>query len=162
MEYPRRELKMIYYLKYLEMHPPTGNLNSNISIVSAISFVSAYKAIYEQIGEILDWRSKAKWTLSEWGRHLRQSHIRGFILFFNNQPAGIYEIIDWPDSIEIYYFCISPHFQGCGLSRLMLRHAISQVEISRLGHLWLKTNSNDHQRALPLYLSEGFFVWNMK
>ncbi|MBF2938555.1 GNAT family N-acetyltransferase [Pseudomonas aeruginosa] len=130
----------------------------DLSIVAGLSDLSAYKALYDETG----WSSHWHWTPDDWHGHLEREDVSGMLLCVDGRPAGLFELRGKERALtEIYYFCIATAYRGRGLSRPFLRHAVTQAYNEGAGNVWLKTSSTDHLAALPLYLSEGFYLWDI-
>ncbi|KMZ13627.1 acetyltransferase, GNAT family [Candidatus Burkholderia humilis] len=119
-----------------------------------------YRDMYREVASVWNWSSAISWETAQWDSHLAAADVEGHVLFVADQPAGWFELRHDTrlGSIEIYYLALRRQFIGCGLGRLLLRHAIGCAYRRRPRRVWLKTSSDDHLSALPLYLSESFYL----
>ncbi|KMY85334.1 acetyltransferase, GNAT family [Candidatus Paraburkholderia calva] len=122
-----------------------------------------YRDLYREVASTWNWGRAILWETAQWSSHLAAADVEGQVLFVAGQPAGWFELRHDMrlGSIEIYYLALRHQFIGCGLGRLLLRHAIGCAYRHRPWRVWLKTSSGNHRSALPLYLSESFYLISM-
>lgn len=125
---------------------------------ASADMASVYRDLYREIAREWKWGRALHWDISQWRQHLDAPGVDAAILMVDAQPAGWFELRMDPSSrsVEIYYLALRNAFLGQGLGRPLLRQAILAAYLHRPGRLWLKTSSEDHPCALPLYISGNF------
>lgn len=122
-----------------------------------------YRDLYREVAGEWGWGRAISWETAQWSSHLSEIDVEGQILFVGADAAGWFELRhdEQLSSIEIYYLALRRQFIGRGLGRSLLRHAIGCSYRRDPQRVWLKTSSDDHRLAFPLYLSESFHLINM-
>ena len=64
------------------------------------------------------------------------------------------------DGVEIAQFGLLPSFIGIGLGGYLLCDAVQRARELGAGRVWLHTCSLDHPKALAVYRSAGFEVYD--
>lgn len=94
------------------------------------------------------------WTRSMFATSLK-SKDDCLILLVDQSIVG-YAIVSYIlDEAHLLNICISPHFEGMGLGRILLRRLVLAAIEKKCVMFFLEVRSS-HARAINLYFSEGF------
>jgi len=115
-----------------------------------------FRYLYVEVGRHYHWRDRLTWSDREIRDYLA-GPVSLWVLVVAGVPAGYYELRRHDDdSVEIAYFGLMPEFQGRGLGRGLLTHAVRTAWGESPSRVWLHTCTLDHPGALPNYLKRGF------
>ena len=122
--------------------------------------VDDYLALYAAVGGPVQWDQRSRMPLPELQRLIARDSTMLFVLRLAAQPVGMCEFIDADGSdIELANFGLIPAAQGKGLGAHFLNVALRAVWSRSTKRIWLRTDSNDHPRAVPTYERAGFKVY---
>lgn len=155
------DLSSITYVMHYSQEPPDCNLSraSSLRLIDGLQDVQSYQRLYQEIGGEWGWDRRRNWQPIKWAQHLRKPDIQGWIMLWDGQANGFFELRRQPDeTVELYYFGVTKALQGQGVGSILLRHAITAAKAMTKKAVWLKTSSTDHPAALSLYLRAGFKV----
>ena len=148
---------------YLEMGDPSQlrparNDDSRICIQQIRDCSpSLYRYLYVEVGRNYHWIDRLPWTDEQIGEYLKQPEISLWLMTFEAQMAGYFELRKCEDdSIEIAYFGLLPEFIGRGLGKHLLTCAVDQAWADGANRVWLHTCTLDDRAAMPNYLKRGF------
>ena len=116
-----------------------------------------YRHLYIEIGRNYHWIDRLPWTNEQIAAHLRQPEISLWLMTYDKEPAGYFELRKCEDgSTEVAYFGLLPQFIGRGLGKHLLTCATEQAWADAANRVWLHTCTLDDQAAMPNYLKRGF------
>jgi GNAT superfamily N-acetyltransferase len=147
---------------YLEMCQkselqPSHSDDSLIFIEQGDCSVELFRSLYLEVGRNYHWIDRLPWTDEQIADHLRQPEISFWLMTYNNETAGYFELRKCADgSIEIAYFGLLPSFLGRGLGKHLLTCATEQAWADGANRVWLHTCTLDDKAAMPNYLKRGF------
>ena len=119
--------------------------------------VSLFRFLYVEVGRNYYWIDRLPWTDEDIARHLRQPEISLWLMTYDGQKAGYFELRKCEDgSIELAYFGLLPDFIGRGLGKHLLTRATEQAWKDGANRVWLHTCTLDDPAAMPNYLRRGF------
>ena len=79
---------------------------------------SFFRYLYVEVGRNYHWIDRRPWTDEDIARHLRQAEISLWLMTYDGETAGYYELRKCDDgSVEIAYFGLLPAFIGRGLGK---------------------------------------------
>jgi GNAT superfamily N-acetyltransferase len=117
--------------------------------------------MYFKVGEKWKWIDKRPWTDEQWNAYARDSNLRTFAGYCDDEIAGYYELRrDAENTIEIAYFGLLPEMIGCGLGGALLSNAIENAWAwsPPPSRVWVHTCNRDHPHALANYQARGFQI----
>ena len=118
---------------------------------------SFYRYLYAEVGRFFHWVDRLSWSDAEIYKHLRESGLTLWVMYYEGAPAGYFELIAGIDgSTEIAYFGLVPEYIGKGLGKHLLSVTIDEAWKTGAHRVWLHTCSLDGAAALPNYLKRGF------
>lgn len=132
---------------------------SRLSLVRASGMApSFYRYLYEQVGKPHHWFIRRSQSDAQLQEMLSSDRREIWVLNSDGCPAGFFELdlSDMPETAEIQYFGLVPHYQKRGLSRFMLSEAIHAAWDKVPQKVSIQTNTLDNPRALILYQKAGF------
>ncbi len=116
-----------------------------------------FRYLYAEVGRAFCWTDRLLWTDQQVDRHLDDPHTSIWVLSWENQPAGYFELKEHQDrSVEVVYFGLLPDFIGRGWGKYLLTQAARAAWGLHATRVWLHTCTLDHPAALPNYLKRGF------
>jgi GNAT superfamily N-acetyltransferase len=119
--------------------------------------VEVFRFLYEEVGRAYRWTDRLSWTDDRVQQHLETAGVSLWLLSWENQPAGYFELrAHEDDSVEIAYFGLLPDFIGRGWGKYLLSRAVQSAWQLGARRVWLHTCTLDHPAALPNYLKRGF------
>jgi GNAT superfamily N-acetyltransferase len=119
--------------------------------------VEFFRFLYEEVGRAYRWTDRLSWTDGMVQQHLETPGVSLWLLSWENQPAGYFELrAHEDDSVEIAYFGLLPDFIGRGWGKYLLSRAVQSAWQLGPRRVWLHTCTLDHPAALPNYLKRGF------
>jgi GNAT superfamily N-acetyltransferase len=138
--------------------PPRAATEVRIARRPTLSF---YRYLYETIGRDWTWVTRRLLSDQELDRILADPAVEVNVLWLAGVPAGYAELDRrQPPETELAYFGLLPEFIGGGLGRWLLDWTIHHAWRARPRRLWVHTCDLDHPRALAVYRSAGFRVYD--
>jgi GNAT superfamily N-acetyltransferase len=154
-------------LQVREIEPPDWKFNRDM---------------YFKVGGKWKWVDKRPWTDEQWTDYARDSNLRTFALYFDDELAGYYELrrnrtslqaktvraglalAATEQEVEIAYFGLLPEIIGCGLGGALLISAIENAWSwsPTPSRVWLHTCNRDHPHALANYQARGFKIYKVE
>lgn len=121
-----------------------------------------YRYLYNLIGSPWHWWVRNKMPESELMHILNHPMVDIYVLFVDAVPAGFFELDyrNHPQSVNVAYLGIAPHFIGHSLGPWMLSYAVDYCWLrhGKPQKVTINTCSHDHPAALRFYKSIGFQV----
>jgi GNAT superfamily N-acetyltransferase len=152
---------------YLEMtsapdarpsRPPLPGIEIRIARSPTTSF---YRYLYGSIGQDWTWVARQLLPDTELLEIIGNPAVEVNVLWVAGVPAGYAELDRRaPPDVELAYFGLMPEFIGRGLGRHLLDWAIRHAWRARPRRLWVHTCDLDHPRALAVYQTSGFRVYD--
>ena len=152
---------------YLEIHSIRDlnevvkpNKDCSLSLLEPINF-QLNKFFYKNIGKKHKWTDRLVWTEAQWIDYVSNKKIKTYILKYQNDLAGYFELIFHSDEkeVEIAYFGLLEEFQNKKLGSYLLSQAIKKSFNSKINRVWVHTCSLDHKNALKNYIARGMKIF---
>ena len=152
---------------YLEIHSIRDlnevvkpNKDCNLNLLEPINF-QLNKFFYKNIGKKHKWTDRLVWTEAQWIEYVSSKKVKTYILKYQNDLAGYFELIFHSDEkeVEIAYFGLLEEFQNKKLGSYLLSQAIKKSFNSKINRVWVHTCSLDHKNALKNYIARGMKIF---
>ena len=152
---------------YLEIHSIRDlnevvkpNKDCSLNLLEPINF-QLNKFFYKNIGKKHKWTDRLVWTEAQWIEYVSSKKVRTYILKYQNDLAGYFELIFHSDEkeVEIAYFGLLEEFQNKKLGSYLLSQAIKKSFNSKTNRVWVHTCSLDHKNALKNYIARGMKIF---
>ena len=152
---------------YLEIHSIRDlnevlkpNKDCSLNLLEPINF-QLNKFFYKNIGKKHKWTDRLVWTEAQWIDYVSSKKVRTYILKYQNDLAGYFELIFHSDEkeVEIAYFGLLEEFQNKKLGSYLLSQAIKKSFNSKTNRVWVHTCSLDHKNALKNYIARGMKIF---
>ena len=132
----------------------------SLSLINPINF-QLNKFFYKNIGKKHKWTDRLVWTEAQWIDYVSSKKIKTYILKYQNDLAGYFELIFHSDEkeVEIAYFGLLEEFQSKKLGSYLLSQAIKKSFNSKINRVWVHTCSLDHKNALKNYIARGMKIF---
>ena len=116
-----------------------------------------YRYLYDAVGRGHHWVDRKRWDNEKMAARINDEAVFVMVLYAGGVPAGFYELdARMPGLVDIALFGIAPDYQGRGLGRYLLAHAIGEAWAKTPLRVTVDTCTLDHPAALPLYQKMGF------
>ena len=136
-------------------------LNCKINCLKPNDF-QINKFFYKTVGKKHRWTDRLKWSDLEWIEYTSNPKVQTYILKVENDLAGYFELIIYPDEqeIEIAYFGLLEEYHNKKLGSYLLSEAIKRYFLKKnIKRVCVHTCTFDHQNALINYLARGMKVY---
>ena len=152
---------------YLEIHSIRDlnevlkpNKDCSLNLLEPINF-QLNKFFYKNIGKKHKWTDRLVWTEAQWIDYVSSKKVRTYILKYQNDLAGYFELISHIDKkeVEIAYFGLLEEFQNKKLGSYLLSQALKKSFNSKVNRVWVHTCSLDHKNALKNYIARGMKIF---
>ena len=152
---------------YLEIHSIRDlnevvkpNKDCSLNLLEPINF-QLNKFFYKNIGKKHKWTDRLVWTEAQWIDYVSSKKVKTYILKYQNDLAGYFELIFHSDEkeVEIAYFGLLEEFQNKKLGSYLLSQAIKKSFNSKVNRVWVHTCSLDHKNALKNYIARGVKIF---
>jgi ribosomal protein S18 acetylase RimI-like enzyme len=152
---------------YLEIHSIRDlkevvkpNKDCSLNLLEPINF-QLNKFFYKNIGKKHKWTDRLVWTEAQWIDYVSSKKVKTYILKYQNDLAGYFELIFHIDEkeVEIAYFGLLEEFQNKKLGSYLLSQAIKKSFNSKVNRVWVHTCSLDHSNALKNYIARGMKIF---
>ena len=136
------------------------NKDCSLNLLEPINF-QLNKFFYKNIGKKHKWTDRLVWTEAQWIDYVSSKKVRTYILKYQNDLAGYFELIFHSDEkeVEIAYFGLLEEFQNKKLGSYLLSQAIKESFNSKIKRVWVHTCSLDHKNALKNYIARGMKIF---
>ena len=136
------------------------NKDCSLNLLEPINF-QLNKFFYKNIGKKHKWTDRLVWTEAQWIDYVSNKKIKTYILKYQNDLAGYFELIFHSDEkeVEIAYFGLLEEFQNKKLGSYLLSQAIKKSFNSKINRVWVHTCSLDHKNALKNYIARGMKIF---
>jgi ribosomal protein S18 acetylase RimI-like enzyme len=152
---------------YLEIHSIRDlkevvkpNKDCSLNLLEPINF-QLNKFFYKNIGKKHKWTDRLVWTEAQWIDYVSSKKVKTYILKYQNDLAGYFELIFHSDEkeVEIAYFGLLEEFQNKKLGSYLLSQAIKKSFNNKINRVWVHTCSLDHKNALKNYIARGMKIF---
>jgi|TARA_A200000113_G_scaffold132782_1_gene119453 GNAT superfamily N-acetyltransferase len=152
---------------YLEIHSIRDlnevvkpNKDCSLNLLEPINF-QLNKFFYKNIGKKHKWTDRLVWTEAQWIDYVSSKKVKTYILKYQNDLAGYFELIFHSDEkeVEIAYFGLLEEFQNKKLGSYLLSQAIRKSFDIKINRVWVHTCSLDHKNALKNYIARGMKIF---
>ena len=152
---------------YLEIHSIRDlnevvkpNKDCSLNLLEPINF-QLNKFFYKNIGKKHKWTDRLVWTEAQWIDYVSSKKVKTYILKYQNDLAGYFELIFHIDEkeVEIAYFGLLEEFQNKKLGSYLLSQAIKKSFNNKVKRVWVHTCSLDHKNALKNYIARGMKIF---
>jgi ribosomal protein S18 acetylase RimI-like enzyme len=136
------------------------NKDCSLNLLEPINF-QLNKFFYKNIGKKHKWTDRLVWTEAQWIDYVSSKKVKTYILKYQNDLAGYFELIFHSDEkeVEIAYFGLLEEFQNKKLGSYLLSQAIKKSFNSKTNRVWVHTCSLDHKNALNNYIARGMKIF---
>ena len=136
------------------------NKDCSLNLLKPINF-QLNKFFYKNIGKKHKWTDRLVWTEAQWIDYVSNKKVRTYILKYQNDLAGFFELIFHSDQneVEIAYFGLLEEFQNKKLGSYLLSQAIRKSFEGNIHRVWVHTCSLDHKNALNNYIARGMKIF---
>jgi len=136
------------------------NKDCSLNLLEPINF-QLNKFFYKNVGKKHKWTDRLVWTEAQWIKYVSSKKVRTYILKYQNDLAGYFELIFHNDEkeVEIAYFGLLEDFQNKKLGSYLLSQAIKKSFNSKVNRVWVHTCSLDHKNALKNYIARGMKIF---
>jgi ribosomal protein S18 acetylase RimI-like enzyme len=136
------------------------NKDCSLNLLEPINF-QLNKFFYKNIGKKHKWTDRLVWTEAQWIDYVSSKKVRTYILKYQNDLAGFFELILHSDEkeVEIAYFGLLEEFQNKKLGSYLLSQAIKKSFNNKVKRVWVHTCSLDHKNALKNYIARGMKIF---
>ena len=136
------------------------NKDCSLNLLEPINF-QLNKFFYKNIGKKHKWTDRLVWTEAQWINYVSSKKVKTYILKYQNDLAGYFELIFHSDEkeVEIAYFGLLEEFQNKKLGSYLLSQAIKKSFNSKVNRVWVHTCSLDHSNALKNYIARGMKIF---
>ena len=136
------------------------NKDCSLNLLEPINF-QLNKFFYKNIGKKHKWTDRLVWTEAQWIDYVSSKKVRTYILKYQNDLAGFFELIFHSDEkeVEIAYFGLLEEFQNKKLGSYLLSQAIKKSFNNKVKRVWVHTCSLDHKNALKNYIARGMKIF---
>ena len=123
--------------------------------------VSFYRYLYDTVGADWDWHERRRLSDEALAAIVNDDAVEVYVLYVRGVPAGYAELDRRVEGeVEIAYFGLMPDYIGRGLGPSLLDWALERAWSYGPRRVWLHTCSLDHPKALAVYRSAGFEVYD--
>ena len=136
------------------------NKDCSLNLLEPINF-QLNKFFYKNIGKKHKWTDRLVWTEAQWIDYVSSKKVRTYILKYQNDLAGFFELIfhSNEEEVEIAYFGLLEEFQNKKLGSYLLSQAIKKSFNNKVKRVWVHTCSLDHKNALKNYIARGMKIF---
>ena len=119
------------------------------------------KFFYKNIGKDHNWVDRLVWTDKQWINYVSDKKVKTYILKYNNDLAGYFELIlnKEINEVEIAYLGLLKEYHNRKFGSYLLTSAIKNSFLEKPKRVWVHTCSLDHKNALHNYLSRGMKIF---
>ena len=119
------------------------------------------KFFYKNIGKKHKWVDRLVWTEERWISYVSSDKVKTYILNFNDNLAGFFELIFHfeKNEVELAYFGLLQEYRNKKLGSYLLFEAINKSFVKNINRVWVHTCTLDHKNALNNYISRGMKVF---
>ena len=161
------ERTVLVTVTYLEMTSPdqrsaVPGFGEPVTILRAERpTISFYRYLYDTVGADWDWYERRRLPDEALAAIVHDDAVEVFVLYVRGVPAGYAELDRRVEGeVEIAYFGLIPDYIGRGLGPALLDWALERAWSYCPRRVWLHTCSLDHPKALAVYRSAGFEVYD--
>jgi len=147
-----------WFLTYQEELPTLSFLGDSVTIKRWENPVAAeYLEIYKAVGSAWGWTGRLLKTTEELTEILQSESNEIWLLLFENEVVGFFELVRSKSDTELVYLGLKPEWIGKGLGQKLIKASV-HVAGQNGEKVWLHTCERDHSSALQAYLKAGFRI----
>jgi GNAT superfamily N-acetyltransferase len=147
--------KLAVIVTWLEMARPADPPPAPLDLAPETLAPDAYRALFRAVGAEFLWQSRLRMADAELSDLLAEPDRSLRVPRMDGRPAGMLELVDHGDAVELAFLGLIPGARGAGLGRALMATA-QALAFARADRLWLHTCTLDDPRALPFYRAAGF------
>ncbi|PLP61083.1 GNAT family N-acetyltransferase [Mesorhizobium loti] len=118
-----------------------------------------YLDLYRAVGASLDWDQRLRMPAEQLAILLASPSTWLNVLRVDGVAAGFCEFNSVGEPVvELAHFGLAAAFQGRGLGPYLLDSSLRAIWLQEPQRVWLHTDTNDHPKALSVYLRAGFAI----
>jgi len=138
----------------------TNSKKSKIKLIKPADF-QINKFFYKNVGKKYHWVDRLAWTEKQWSEYVCNQKVRTYILKYENDLAGYFELIIHNDKseVEIAYLGLLEEYFNKKLGSYLLASAIKISFLEKPKRVWVHTCSLDHKNALNNYIARGMKIF---
>ena len=116
---------------------------------------------YKNVGKKYHWVDRLTWTEKQWIEYVSDRKVRTYILKYENDLAGYFELIIHNDKseVEIAYLGLLEEYLNKKIGSYLLSSAIKNSFLEKPKRVWVHTCSLDHKNALNNYIARGMKIF---
>ena len=116
---------------------------------------------YKNVGKKYNWVDRLTWTEKQWSEYVCDKKVRTYILKYENDLAGYFELIIHNDKseVEIAYLGLLEEYLNKKIGSYLLSSAIKNSFLEKPKRVWVHTCSLDHKNALNNYIARGMKIF---
>ena len=140
--------------------PKSSSKEIFIKLLEPVDF-QLNKFFYKNIGKDHNWVDRLVWTDKQWINYVSDKKVKTYILKYNNDLAGYFELIlnKEINEVEIAYLGLLKEYHNRKFGSYLLTSAIKNSFLEKPKRVWVHTCSLDHKNALHNYLSRGMKIF---
>ena len=149
---------------YLDMtasppEPALSSPDSRVCLKRENLSLADYLDLYRAVGAPLDWDQRLRMPREDLAILLASPSTWLNVLRIDGVAAGFCEFnsVGQP-VVELAHFGLVEAFQGRGLGPYLLDGSLRAIWAGQPERIWLHTDTNDHPKALSVYLRAGFSI----
>ncbi|MDC2969857.1 GNAT family N-acetyltransferase [Candidatus Pelagibacter sp.] len=133
---------------------------SEVKLIKPADF-QINRFFYKNVGKKYNWVDRLTWTEKQWSEYVCDKKVRTYILKYENDLAGYFELIIHNDKseVEIAYLGLLEEYFNRKLGSYLLSSAIKTSFLEKPKRVWVHTCSLDHKNALNNYISRGMKIF---
>ncbi len=153
---------------YLEMTnaskaPKVSPPELAVSVTRERLAVNDYLQLFHLVGDRVQWDLRTIAPEAEVAQLIGGLDVIILVLRVCGIARGLCEFRQRSDrELELLHFGIDVQLEGRGLGRYFLSECLRMAWAGRPSRIWLHTDEYDSPKALPLYLSAGFSVFEKR
>ena len=116
---------------------------------------------YKNVGKKYHWFDRLTWTEKQWIEYVCDQKVKTYILKYENDLAGYFELIIHNDKreVEIAYLGLLEEYLNKKIGSYLLSSAIKNSFLEKPKRVWVHTCSLDHKNALNNYIARGMKIF---
>ena len=152
------------YLEIKELNEASftsiNSKKSEVKLIKPADF-QINRFFYKNVGKKYNWVDRLTWTEKQWSEYVCDKKVRTYILKYENDLAGYFELIIHNDKseVEIAYLGLLEEYFNRKLGSYLLSSAIKTSFLEKPKRVWVHTCSLDHKNALNNYISRGMKIF---